>query len=153
MLIECQMLKCSDVPMIRCSNVPMFQCSNVPMFQCSNFQMFKYQMSNVNKVNLLSQRTSGVPPVIFYRRKLWIDMYGCPQEEDTWRNKYLFIQLGFGWISMVAQMKEIHMKEQIFGYPSRLWMNMYGCQIPILLASNIHFKLLRFNFWHLRIIQ
>ena len=134
-------------------DVPMFQCSNVPMFQCSNFQMFKYQMSNVNKVNLLSQRTSGVPPVIFYRRKLWIDMYGCPQEEDTWRNKYLFIQLGFGWISMVAQMKEIHMKEQIFGYPSRLWMNMYGCQIPILLASNIHFKLLRFNFWHLRIIQ
>ena len=25
----------------------------------------KNQMSNVNKVNLLSERTSGVPPVIF----------------------------------------------------------------------------------------
>ena len=26
----------------------------------------KYKMSNVNKVKLLSERTSGVPPVIFF---------------------------------------------------------------------------------------
>ena len=32
------------------------------MFKCLNV---KYQMSMVNKVKLLSERTSGVPPVIF----------------------------------------------------------------------------------------
>ena len=35
------------------------------MFECSNVQMFKCQMSNDNKVKLLSELTSGVPPVIF----------------------------------------------------------------------------------------
>ena len=49
---------------------PMFQCTNVLMFKCSIVQMFKSsnvkcQMSNVNKANFLSERNSGVPPVIF----------------------------------------------------------------------------------------
>ena len=46
--------------MLKYSNLQMFQCSNDPMFKCSNVQM-----SNVNKVKLLSERTSGVPPAIF----------------------------------------------------------------------------------------
>ena len=72
-IVKCsnfQMSKCSNVQMFKCSNVSMFQCSNVPntqMFKCANVQMsdVKCQMSNVNKVKLLSERTSGVPPVIF----------------------------------------------------------------------------------------
>ena len=45
----------------------MFQFSNVPMFNCANVQMsnIEYKKSNVNKVKLLSERTSGVPLVIF----------------------------------------------------------------------------------------
>ena len=46
----------------------MFKCSSVQMFKCSNIQMSKcpnVPMSNVNKVKLLLERTSGVPPVIF----------------------------------------------------------------------------------------
>ena len=37
------------------------------MFKCSNVQMsdVNCQMSNADKVTLLSERTSGVPPVIF----------------------------------------------------------------------------------------
>ena len=80
--------KCSNLPIFQCSNVPIFNCTNVQIFKCqmsniklkcSNVQMFKFQMSNVkyqmsnfkyqmsnaNKVELLSERTSGVPPVIF----------------------------------------------------------------------------------------
>ena len=41
----------------------MFNDLDFQMFQCSNVQMFQCQMSNVNKVKLLSERTSGVPPV------------------------------------------------------------------------------------------
>ena len=82
-----QMFRCSDVQMFKCSNVqmfhiPMFQysnvlifqysnvqmfkCSNIQIFKFSNVQMFKCQMSylDVNKVKLLSERTSGIPPVI-----------------------------------------------------------------------------------------
>ena len=65
-----RMLNAADMDMFKCSNVQMFKCSNVQMFKLSNVQMFKcsnvkYQMSNVNKIKLLSVRTSGVPPVIF----------------------------------------------------------------------------------------
>ena len=49
--------------MFKCSNVQIVKCSNVQMFKCSNV---KYQMSNVKKVKLLLERTSGVPPVIFF---------------------------------------------------------------------------------------
>ena len=82
MLIECWMFQCSNVQMFKCSNAPIFKCSNVQMFKCSivqmfkcwkaqmfkcsNVHMFKYQMKNVNKVKLLSERTSGVLPVIFF---------------------------------------------------------------------------------------
>ena len=52
--------------MFKGSNAQMLKCSNVQMLKCSNVQMFKCQMSNVNKVKLLSERTSGVPPVILY---------------------------------------------------------------------------------------
>ena len=57
-----------NVQMLKCSNAQMFTCSYVQMFKCSNVQMFKrsdvkYQTSI--KVKLLSERTSGVPPVIF----------------------------------------------------------------------------------------
>ena len=50
--------------MFECSNVQMFECSNVQIFKCSNVQMLKFsnvksQMSNVNKVKLLSERSSG----------------------------------------------------------------------------------------------
>ena len=51
--------------MFKYSNVQISKCSNVQMFKCSNVQMFQCQMSNVNKVKLLLERTSGVPPVIF----------------------------------------------------------------------------------------
>ena len=44
-----------------------YQWINVPMFQC--------QMSNVNKVNFLSERTSGVPPVIFNMVTGRVDVY------------------------------------------------------------------------------
>ena len=50
--------------MFKCSNVQIFKCSNVQMFNCSNAQILK--CSNVNKVKILSERTSGVPTVIFY---------------------------------------------------------------------------------------
>ena len=66
------MFKCSNVQMFNCSNVQRIKGSKVQKFKFSNVQMFKcqmsnikYQMSNVNKVKLLSERTSGVPPVIF----------------------------------------------------------------------------------------
>ena len=64
--LDFQMIQCPNVPISQCSNVQMFKCSNVHMFTCSNAQMIKCQMSNVNKVKLLWERTSGVPPVIFY---------------------------------------------------------------------------------------
>ena len=57
-----QLFKCSNVLILKCSNVQMFKYSNVQMFKCSNV---KNQMSNVNKVKLLSGRTSGSPQVIF----------------------------------------------------------------------------------------
>ena len=70
------MFNCSNVQMFICSNVPMFKSSNVQMFKCSNVKCqmsnVKYQMSNVNKVKLLSVRTSGVPPVIFELKPQYI---------------------------------------------------------------------------------
>ena len=48
--------------MFKCSNVQMFKCSNVQIFKCLNV---KFQISNVNKVRILSELTSEVPPVIF----------------------------------------------------------------------------------------
>ena len=58
------MFKCLDVQMFKCSNVQMFQCFTVAMYQCSNVQMYKSQI-NINKIKLLSERTSGVPLVVF----------------------------------------------------------------------------------------
>ena len=57
--------------MFKCSNVQMFKCSNVRMFKCSKVQMsnVKYPMSNVNKVKLLSECTSKVPPVISFQNQ------------------------------------------------------------------------------------
>ena len=57
----------SKCPNIKCSDVQILKSSNVQMSKCSNVQISKdkYQMSNINKVKLLSERTSGVPPVIF----------------------------------------------------------------------------------------
>ena len=81
-----QMFQCSNVPIF---NVPMFKCSNVPMFhwttgplvhwlnvKCDmsnvkcHMSNVKCQMSNVKyqmsiKLTFFSERTSGVPPVIF----------------------------------------------------------------------------------------
>ena len=45
-----------------------YQISNVK-YQMSNI---KCQISNVNQVKLLSERTSGVPPVIFYLLKICV---------------------------------------------------------------------------------
>ena len=47
--------------MFKSLNIKMFKCSNVQIFKCLNVQMSntKYHMSNVNKVKLLSERTSG----------------------------------------------------------------------------------------------
>ena len=47
----------------------MLICSIVQMFKCSNIQTSNviYHMSNVNKIKLLSECTSGVPPVIFFQ--------------------------------------------------------------------------------------
>ena len=61
------MFKFSNIPMYKCLNAQMFKSSNDQMFKCSNVHMsnVEYQVSNVNKVKLLSERTSGVPPVIF----------------------------------------------------------------------------------------
>ena len=44
----------------------MFKSSNDEMFKCSNVHMsnVEYQVSNINEVKLLSERTSGVPLVI-----------------------------------------------------------------------------------------
>ena len=57
----------SKCPNVKCSNVKILKSSNVQMSKCSNVQISKdkYQMSNINKVKLLSEHTSGVPPVIF----------------------------------------------------------------------------------------
>ena len=52
-------------------NVRMFIYSNVQHFQCSNVQMFKCQISNVNKVKHLSERTSGNPSVIFVQNTIY----------------------------------------------------------------------------------
>ena len=53
--------------MIQQSNAQGFGFSTDQMFKCSNVHMsnVEYQVSNVNKVKLFSERTSGVPPVIF----------------------------------------------------------------------------------------
>ena len=61
------MFKCLNVQILEFSNVQMFKCSNVQMFKYSNVQMsnVKCQLSNVNKFKLLSERSSGVLPVIF----------------------------------------------------------------------------------------
>ena len=79
------MFKCSNGQMFKWSNVPMFKYSkvqifkyliiqifkysNVQMFKCSNVKCqmskVKSQISNVNKVRILSELTSEVPPVIF----------------------------------------------------------------------------------------
>ena len=94
MLIEWQMLKCSNIPMFQCFNVPLFQCSNDPMFKCSNVPVFNY--SNLTWVHwfivplfhwsigllvkLLSERTSGVPRFIFIGRRLFnfnFTMFQC----------------------------------------------------------------------------
>ena len=56
------MFKCSNAQMLKCSNVQMFKCSNAQMFKSSNV---RYQIPNVNKVKLLSECTSEVPPIIF----------------------------------------------------------------------------------------
>ena len=56
------MFKCSNFQIFKCSNFQMFKCSNFQMFKCSNL---KYQMSNFNRVRLLSERTYRLPPVIF----------------------------------------------------------------------------------------
>ena len=83
MLIECRMFKCLTVPMFKCvflfigsqeflvhwSIGPLVECqmSNV-IYQMSNnkykMSKIKCQMPKVNKVELLSERTSGAPPVI-----------------------------------------------------------------------------------------
>ena len=47
---------------IQMLNVQIVNLSKVQMLKCSNV---KYQMSIINKVKLLSERTSGLPPVIF----------------------------------------------------------------------------------------
>ena len=66
-----QMFICSNVPIFQCFNV---QCSNIQMLKCSNVQMsnfkcqisnVKYQISIVNKVKLLSERTSEFLPSFF----------------------------------------------------------------------------------------
>ena len=44
MLIECQMLQCSNLLMLQCFNVPIFQCSNDPMFKCSNVPMSQWSL-------------------------------------------------------------------------------------------------------------
>ena len=49
-------------PLVYCSIVPLVHWSIDPLVHWLNV---KYQMPNVNKVNLLLERTSGVPPVIF----------------------------------------------------------------------------------------
>ena len=86
MLIECQMFKYSNDPIFKCSNVPMFECvflfigsqdflihwsigqlvnwSIGPLVHWS-IALVECQMSKVNKVKLLSERTSGVLPVMF----------------------------------------------------------------------------------------
>ena len=79
------MLQCSNFQMFKHLSVPMFQCSNVQIFKCSNvkFQMsiVKYQMSNVNKVKFLSERTSGVPPVILYHFNVTICAHHHDQQQ------------------------------------------------------------------------
>ena len=78
-VIECQLFKCSNDPIFKCSNLPMFfsfhrfariSCPLVrwsigPLDYWSIGPLVECQMLNVNKVKLLSERTSGVPPVIF----------------------------------------------------------------------------------------
>ena len=65
------MFECSKRQMLKYSKDPMFKCTHVQMFnqiiKCSNVHMsnVEYQVPNVNKVKLLSERTSGVPRVIF----------------------------------------------------------------------------------------
>ena len=46
----------------------MVKYSNVQIFKCSNA---KYQMSNGNKVKLMSAHTSGVPSIIFIHIQRW----------------------------------------------------------------------------------
>ena len=46
----------------------MLKCSNIQMFKCQMSNV-KYQMSSVTKIQLLSECTSGVPPVIFFSRQ------------------------------------------------------------------------------------
>ena len=83
MLIESQIFKYSNVPMFQFSNVPMcFSFHSVERVSCPlvhwsigplvhwstgplHWFNVKCQKSNVNKVILLSERNSGVPPVIF----------------------------------------------------------------------------------------
>ena len=49
-----------------------FKLSNCQIFKLSNVHMssVKCQMSNINKVKLLSERTSGVAPVIFLKARV-----------------------------------------------------------------------------------
>ena len=78
----------SNVPMIQCSNVQMFQCPYDPLFQCVYLFIGSQEFlvywsigplvywSIGPKVTLLSERTSGVPPVIFTSIRLQYSLYG-----------------------------------------------------------------------------
>ena len=70
-------------------NVQMFKCSNVQMLISSNLQM-----SNVNKVQLVSERTSGVSTATFKhcvgqpRRQALLRLLGC---HDTHRHHWSLV--------------------------------------------------------------
>ena len=92
------MFKRSSVPITQSSSVSMFQCYNVPLVHWSIGPLVQWsigplihwsigpldywfigplvecQMLNVNKVNILTEHTSGVPPVIFESAKIVMKM-------------------------------------------------------------------------------
>ena len=98
------MFQCSNFPMFKCFNVSMFQCSIIPLVHWSTGQLVHWsigpwveckilnvkcqmssvinEMSNVNKVKLLSERTSGVPPVIFIDTEILHDA-PCREKHNT----------------------------------------------------------------------
>ena len=111
------MFKCStSVQMFKYWNVQMFKCSNIQMFKCQVSNV-KYQMSIVNKVKLLSERTSGVPPIIFFI--FWRNWRGSISSKEKnihgiWQSKLCWeVAIISNAFPHVKEVKRVYIKHTI----------------------------------------
>ena len=105
------------------------------IYQMSNnkykMSKIKCQMPKVNKVKLLSERTSGAPPVIFFPERCWvkhsINLFSFQYDGRHTFQLDLWFKSHHKWLFNTKGSSLLHKKKKIF-IPKLNWMNMKVCE-------------------------